>query len=141
MPCPEPPITTAAVASFPAQGSRRGGPVGCTFGREPSAGGKAKAKPGDRAEEEQPQHRQHEPCNGHLGASGAKLSPACRSPERVLLGRGSTNDTLPSLTTRSLRRAATERRARPRWERSCFSAGLISANVRPSPSAGANTGS
>ena len=31
--------------------------------------------------------------------------------------------------------------ARPRWDRACFSSSLISANVRPSPSAGTNTAS
>ncbi len=40
---------------------------------------------------------------------------------------------------RSRRMSTSARRARPRWLNSCFSATDISANVRPSPSAGTNT--
>src|SRR6185295_11706588 len=39
------------------------------------------------------------------------------------------------------RPSARVRNARPRCESACFSAGSISANVRPSPSVGTNTGS
>ena len=41
----------------------------------------------------------------------------------------------------SARSFARARKARPRWETACFSSAVISANVRPSPSAGTNNGS
>ena len=40
-----------------------------------------------------------------------------------------------------IRRSARARKARPRWLKACFSVGDISANVRPSPLSGTNTGS
>ena len=52
---------------------------------------------------------------------------------------GSRDEEVGAAGVLCLRNAAKERSARPRCESSCFSVGLISANVRPPPPSGANT--
>ena len=63
------------------------------------------------------------------------VAPRCEGPGRESLA---TSDPQCASATR---RAASARKARPRWEKACFSVGVISAKVRPSPSSGTNTGS
>ena len=52
-----------------------------------------------------------------------------------------THSPQPSRSPSSSSRSARARNARPRWLMTCFSAGVIWAKVRPSPSSGMKTGS
>ena len=92
--------------------------------------------------------------------SGPRLHPGRRRPRGLPAGRvpgprrrrsspadahrvtgGLASDPTTDASARCASAAASARKARPRWDTASFSAGCISAKVRPSPPSGTNTGS
>src|ERR1035441_6578884 len=97
-------------------------------------GGDGVASPGTCSGE---YHFPSEACH-HPGPCATSLTPwpPDRSKNDASARHGDEEEPVPEV-----RRAASARKALPRWDISCFSAGLICANVRPSQPSGANTGS